>query len=341
MRAGLSRPRYLDYFQITDPEEQETSALLGHPIRAYTEGFFLMARWLRLAEGCLRDLFQAAELTNIHDPEFWRQTGLIAVLPPSPSDRFGDEEAKPHALESAFLPSLHAVAKLKLPTSSLSAITLGHAGTALAIRQADREIDTGKFQRVIVVAVDSYLDPVTLAWLNANNRLKSDMNPAGLSPGEAAAACLLESDRSHRIRSVKPVAFVTGATSGREAHHLGQEDVNFGMGLSKVWGDALLQGTAPSPFNGDVVSDLNGEPWRSYEFGCAQVRISGALGPDANFVFPAVSIGETGAASGMVGVCMAVQSFQRKYASSTHTLVISSSEFGHVGSMCLASANNG
>ena len=339
IRAGLTRPDEVEYFEAVDAEEQTVEPALGHPIRGYTDGFFLMARWLRMAEGCLQDMHTTGRLPEADDAAFWQHTGLMAVLPPGQTERFGTQDDEPQLLREAFLPRLRAVAEF--PFRESEAVTVAHAGTAFAVRQAAQYIAEGRLQRMVILAVDSYLDPLTLAWLSEQNRMKSATNPAGLSPGEAAACVLVESENSCRQRGAQPLARITGMATGREEHHWGHEEINAGVGLAQAWAEAFQQGGAATPFAGEVITDLNGETWRAYELGCAQMRLQEVLGPapDVNYLCPAVSLGDTGAASGAVGLCLAVHAFQRGYARGTHAFVLSSSDAGHVGSICLTGAN--
>ena len=78
-----------------------------------------------------------------------------------------------------------------------------------------------------------------------------------------------------------------------------------------------------------------GEEWRARELTGARIKLGARFDP-ARFVMAASSLGETGAASGAIGVCLAARSFARSYDSNGHALVISSSEHGHVGAIRLS-----
>ncbi len=110
------------------------------------------------------------------------------------------------------------------------------------------------------------------------------------------------------------------------------------MGLATVLQEALETASPDKPFQGDIVCDLNGENWRARELGSAWVRARGRLGEDVRLVAPAESLGETGAASGAVGVCVAVRSLLRRYSRSSQVVLLSSAESGHVGAMVLGRA---
>ncbi|NTX02420.1 hypothetical protein [Myxococcus sp. CA040A] len=84
---------------------------------------------------------------------------------------------------------------------------------------------------------------------------------------------------------------------------------------------------------GDLISDLNGETWRAQAWGFVQVRLHDRLGERTRLLIPCTSLGDVGAASGAVGVCMATRAFARKYASGEHTVIVSSAEHGEVGAI--------
>jgi 3-oxoacyl-[acyl-carrier-protein] synthase-1 len=94
---------------------------------------------------------------------------------------------------------------------------------------------------------------------------------------------------------------------------------------------AVMKAAAPAQgFSGVVYDDLNGEEWRARELGTALARV-GELYRAARFTHPASMLGDTGAASGAVAMCLAARSFVRGYATSKDVLILSSSEHGHVG----------
>src|SRR2546427_11842482 len=84
------------------------------------------------------------------------------------------------------------------------------------------------------------------------------------------------------------------------------EEVNTGMELTNVISQVL---PSDSRFAGDLYADLNGEAWRAHELACARVRLAGRGAETARPIPPCDSLGDIGAPSGAVGVCMGVRSF--------------------------------
>ena len=100
-----------------------------------------------------------------------------------------------------------------------------------------------------------------------------------------------------------------------------------GAGTSSVLVDVFgRQGVGPYW----VISDHNGENYRAMDWGHAVARLAGH-GPDLAdpaVWYPAMSLGDTGAASGAVALCLATAGFERGYAPSASAAVLSVAEGG-------------
>lgn len=335
IRAGIARPRRVSYFLAVDEEKQEETPVTGYPIHAYTEGFNMVGRWLRLARGALRDLLSLPDIPDADDSRFWQRTGLITVAPRPNVARFQNEEGEgEEALWQAFLKPLYDAVSLPLSQRHLETMGRGHAGTAEAVQRGMEWLVQGALERVLVVAVDSYLDPLTLQWLASSHRLKTETVPTGLSPGEAGACLLLETEPSATRRGATAPVFLSGAAVGQERNSFLSGEPNTGAALAACIRDALDQGTPGGRFSGDVYSDLNGESWRAMEWGSALVRLAGRVA-EPRLHLPCVSVGDVGAASGALGACLAVHELSRGHARTNHALVVSSSESGEVGCLSL------
>ncbi len=331
IRAGLSRPREITYFEALNTDN-EPVPLMGHPIRACSEGFNQVGLWIRLGQKAVRDLIHQGNLPGKDGTSFWPKTALIAVTPYINDERFLCEGTEtPDLLEPVYLDPLHQALGLPLARSNMHLVCLSHAGTIKAIQTAQKLLVGSALERVLILAVDSYLDSLTLDWLAGHGRLKTGNNAVGLTPGEAGACFLLETQAAAHQRNAPVYALVEGTGFAREANHLFSGKVNRGAGLSAAIGEAL----ASRPFFGDVVIDLNGENWRAHEFSCARILLGHRIGDDVPLLLPCLSTGELGAASGAVSVCVAVRAFIDNYATGDRTLVVSSSEYGDTGALCL------
>lgn len=337
VRAGIRRPRDIYHFSVLDEESQEMVPLTGCQIHGYTEGFNIIGFWVRAGLSCLNDLIGYGALPEKSDKGFWSNTGLIGVTPPISDARFdSDESITPPMLKQAYFDRLMEMFDFPILQDNLGVICAGHVGAITAIKQAKAMIAKNKLERIIILAVDSYLDPMTLDWLEEHGRLKTLGNPAGLTPGEAGACFMVESVRSAQNRQVPIQAFIKEPALAVEKNHLFSNAISQGDGLAAVISDALSQTEVSGSFLGTIFSDLNGEAWRAYELGTARVRIPHLLGGENKFIYPCEYLGEIGAASGAVAICLAARSFQRGYSDCDTILVISSSDYGQVGAVCLS-----
>jgi 3-oxoacyl-[acyl-carrier-protein] synthase-1 len=182
-----------------------------------------------------------------------------------------------------------------------------------------------------LVAADSLIDPLLLEGLGANDRLKMDEQPVGLAPGEAATVLLLESPSSAKRRGASASSCVHAVSQGLE-----KQTPSVGRALSKCLADALAARQQSGPFDGEFILDLNGENWRAYEWGCALTRLAKRLGR-VDPRLPATSLGDTGAASGALGVGYANHLLWRGV-TDRDLLVVSRSEAGEVGCVCVGPA---
>jgi len=132
---------------------------------------------------------------------------------------------------------------------------LGHAAPAAALARAETLITNRTCRRVLVVAVDCLVDPASLAWLAATDRLRGPETPDGLAPGEGAVCWLLGPADPSAMAQVS--AGFAPAGSLRSAN----DD-------AACW----LHAAGDVPAGRDWV-DLTGEPWRTRAWGAVAHRL--------------------------------------------------------------------
>jgi 3-oxoacyl-[acyl-carrier-protein] synthase-1 len=218
----------------------------------------------------------------------------------------------------------------------------GHTGVARALAHARAEFEAGRADRALVISADSYLDSGSLDWLLAEDRLKSGDNPVGLAPGEAGAALLVETREACAARGGTPLAVLPLVTvlaaPSPNGERSARDDEDVAVRLAEVLGAAT--GAHSERFDGDLFVDLNGEVWKSRVWGSAQPRLHETIDWEtARTVFPIVELGETGAATAAVSLCLGVRSFARRYARSDRALVCSIADDGAVAAIVLAGAD--
>ncbi|MBU1169906.1 MAG: hypothetical protein KKD44_10130 [Proteobacteria bacterium] len=96
------------------------------------------------------------------------------------------------------------------------------------------------------------------------------------------------------------IGFVTGhpVLSGKSA---------LGDGLSKAIVTLIKKENSDTLSIDSIISDMNGETYRAFEWAVIQPRSMNTIGGEKNLIRPAQSIGDTGAASAGVAICQAAQ----------------------------------
>jgi 3-oxoacyl-[acyl-carrier-protein] synthase I len=334
IRAGVIRPKPLDDWSLDSIATTSEVFPTGHPVAGYTDGFVMLGRWSRLFDGALQSLWTTSQTPGPADADFWQKTALVVILPRLNDVRFGTEEEDDVGL-AAFVDHAARTFRRRVGVQSCAVLASGKVGLVPALRFAHEQLRERRADRVLVAAVDSYLDPMTLDWLAASRRLKSDEQPAGLSPGEAGACLLMEAEAAARERSASAILHICGMAEGVDPS-IYDDDPNLGLGLASAAQQSLDEARMTHAFSGDLISDQNGETWRATAYGIARSRLTSRLSDGVREIFPAQSIGDVGAASTAVALCVAGRSFVRGYAMTEQTLVLNSTERGQSVALLVA-----
>jgi 3-oxoacyl-[acyl-carrier-protein] synthase I len=333
VRAGLSRPGPLPYKSL-DLEALANEPVPGHPVRPLTLGFEGLAVHALLAQCALRDLARNARLDEM-GPADWQETALFVCRSPARAVDPEDREEIDAELED--LPdAIGSSGEIGEPGRGIFVSTAGHAAVLLAAQQALAAIEKGELERAILLGIDSLVGEDEVAYLAEQDRLKTPDNPVGLMPGQAAAALLLEAEHARRVRGTPPLAFLTRVAA--QTVEPVREDAmeSDGRGLARAVADALggAQGFV------EIYGDLNGEHWRAQEWGATLLHLRKArVAEDHALVLPATELGDTGAASGAVSLCVAVRALVRGYARAPRAVVWSRSDESHVAAALVETAS--
>jgi len=263
---------------------------------------------------------------EIEDEESAEVEGNARERAQDPVDGEGDEPNF-HDVVSGMLAQAVGLSGWKVLPKLRAITTTGTTGWAEALAAASGDLASKQVRYAVVGGVDSWLDEDTLTWLQETGRLKSPSAPAGLPPGEAAAFLLLQrgEDASEQVggMSVAGVSIAEetsgGLLSGEPA-------------TGKLLRDLLLQANELANWEGTsqpwILCDQNGEMYRAMEWGCAQTSAISQCEALKNSAlwYPAASFGDTGAASGAVAACMALEAFRRNYAVADAAVVLSSAD---------------
>ncbi len=216
---------------------------------------------------------------------------------------------------------------------SEASFAAGHAAGLIAAQAAATRLGQGTLDACVVAGVESYIEPLTLEWLEANDQLHSagPLNNAwGFIPGEAGAALLLTRESVATSLGLTALAVLLGFGAATESKRIKTETVCIGEGLTQACRIAL--GVLPAGAKvGDIYSDMNGEPYRADEYGFTIPRINLSLLDPASFEAPVDCYGDIGSAGGVNLICLAVIASIKGYSKGRYSLILSSSEKGERG----------
>ena len=311
VRAGISRIVLHPF--MADWENQNVRGALDG---AFDPGVFGVQRLLAMAKGALLEV--TAKLPEALFAELAPQ-----VLCALPELRPGYDATE----EPLFVSELQSAQAQAGRPVQVKLAARGHAGGLEALARACADIRAGRAEVIVAGGVDSYFDFDTLDWLQEHRQLQNEETRGGFFPGEAAGFVALAGERTLRKRKLQSLGIVRSSGIASESKLIKTDAINTGEGLAKALSDAL-SGLGPNPEGAhDVYCDLNGERYRSEEWGFALLRVPSAmLGRD--HVAPVDAWGDVGAASGPLGCVLAVQAWARGYAHGKRALVWAGSEAG-------------
>ncbi len=248
---------------------------------------------------------------------------------PSPRPGFDDRTAElvVQGIEAVELP--HGARVIVEPlrgdhTAAFRALDIGIASIA-----------QGTTSLCIVGGVDSYLDIETLDWLDSQSRLAREGVRGGFIPGEGAGMLLLAERTACLHYGLARLARVRGVATVAEPRSLGSPEGVLGEGLTSALRRALGHLSVPEERIDDVYCDINGERYRSDEWGFTVLRLQRRLRGGARYRSGVASSGDVGAASGAVNCVLATQAWKRRYARGPRTVVWGSSYEGERGAAVL------
>jgi hypothetical protein len=337
--------------QLVDPDSGEMEPAVGHAGVGLTDGFSGLGRLVRLGLAGLQDLIAYSGLGE------WERTGVFVNLSSgflmTEWDRAervaleaeGEEAEGPlpyemprrnQVYETWLLPTILKLAEVSIESENQFVSFGDQAGFVRVIDAAIGALQAGRFDRCIIGGVDSYLEVDSLSAAYALGLLKTPSMAAGFIPGEHAAFVLLEREEMARRRKGRIEAVIEAPAERSEPHHRFSGEPAVGVALAGAVADTLKMLGDGGQDIGLLIGNLNGDPYRAYDWGCALVRLR------ANFPwidlpswYPALPFGEIGAASGPAAIGLAVRGFARGYAGTGQVLVWLSSDDGHRSAFCI------
>lgn len=220
---------------------------------------------------------------------------------------------------------------LPIKLSSVSTFTEGHAAGFLALARAAEQMNQGACEMCLVGGVESYSHPDTLEWLEANRQLAGADSRSGFLPGEGAGFCLLTTDGGRQRFRLKGLARVLAVGIGKETKLIKTTDMCLGEGLTATVRDTVGCLRLPDERINEIYCDINGERYRSEEWGFVCLRLSHYFDDPTAYLSPAECWGDMGAASGLLFAMLVCQAFARGYSKGPRAMVWASSEGGQRG----------
>ncbi|KAI5916441.1 hypothetical protein [Thauera sp. 2A1] len=221
---------------------------------------------------------------------------------------------------------------------AVQCFTLGHVAGIGAVHAAQRAISEGFVGCCLILGVDSWLDPVSLEWLDEKGLLHSSARLFGFVPGEAAAGLLIGSPQM--VGRTMPSAVLQGGNLSAEENLL-PETPRLGLALTKVARNALRSLDDGDGFAEAVFTDLNGLPERADEVGYTMVRVNERLRSGGRMITPAEWFGDVGAATVPLMAALAVAAAEKGYSPERITLLLIQSLGAERGALLISLWNGG
>ena len=281
-------------------------------------------RLLALAEPALREACAWLDDVNLPQLSVPLYLGLPAIRP-------GFTERDAATVRSG----LACFEGLPIKLAKVITYTEGHAAGLVAFARAAEEMNHGAFEMCLVGGVDSYSHPDTLEWLQANRQIAGPISRSGFVPGEGAAFCFLTTEKGRDRLGAKALARVVAIAIGKETKLIKTADMCLGEGLTATVRDAVSSLRLPDERVNEIYCDINGERYRSEEWGFVCLRLSQYFDDATAYRSPSECWGDVGAASGSLLVRLACQAFARGYSRGPRAMVWASSEGGQRGVLVL------
>jgi 3-oxoacyl-[acyl-carrier-protein] synthase-1 len=325
VKAGLARIAESPELRIRD-DRGKLMTVTCAAVTGITDGHRRYLRLFRLAVRALSQTLKSAALDHV---DLDRATMHLVLAEPG-------RPGMDHRVEQDLARKMLLALGLEAPLHTI-VTTEGHAGIFEALGSAMSSIASGSTDRAIVGAVDGYLDELTLQWLKDTERLKSEDNPKGFVPGEAAGFLMLERQSAVAARGGRGLARLAGTGYALESHSIYDKTPSTGAGLTGAIRSALTASGEEPPLS-LVVCDLNGERYRANEWGLVLSRAFESNQAPESLWHPADCVGDCGAAAGILNTVVATLAVAQDRSRNDSALVWGASDDGQRGAAMLSAA---
>jgi len=323
IRAGVSGfKEYPGYSPITHADDDSEDLVTAASLESIAD--YTLERLFELVTNPLTRMIESSGLNR----KAISEGGLYFALPQK--DVFFSKVN----LKREFLDELKI--RLALPASKeFGGVITGSTGVFTLIERASEKLRNGELSFCIIVAVDSFLLHGRLKHYDEGWRIISRRNPAGFIPGEGCVALLLETQEHAQGREASALLRIDGLGSGLEPNSILEEKSSTGSGLT-----GSIRAVNESIGNEQpwkwVLSDLNGERYKAYEWGITLTRLSQSIAKDHQLSLIADAIGDTGAATAAMQIGCVCEAFKRGYAPQEQALIIAGNDKGNRAAMAVS-----
>jgi len=302
MRAGIAGFAELPF------HDRQNEPIIGASIPAPGLGTRRRSRLVRLLALALEDL------RRVRPDKDWKKVPLLVGL--AEVNRPGGAED----LVATVVDEVQQMLGVQFHPSLSTALPLGHVAGLAGMQLARESARNGSAPESVVSGVDSYVNGAALDWLEKEHRLKTPDNTDGVIPGEAAAAVLVEN------RPTMGAAQIVGLGFGHEKAGVLSEEPLLGLGLADAGRKALAEAALGFHEIDFRLSDVTGENYGFREHTLAHARLMRVVRHEDHAMWHAAdSIGDTGAAAGVVQLVMAMAAWGKAYAPGTRAACFTSS----------------
>ena len=334
--AGLKRLKESGIYFEDMEEWSEPVPLYVHSLPEFkAEGFQNLGRLVRIMELALNTAekkeYQDADgiVLCFSDRYYWQKHYLADLQKVQGNLKFSadeivntEQQVWEAKIRNNFLPLLCNLTDLEMSQFKNTRFLFGQQTSVIdGIQEGIQLLESFNLKKVLIGVVDSLLDERTLQVLLTKNLLKKDDN-VGFFPGEAGGFLVLE----HANRTNKPVdeiVHLRSIVSQSSAVTRLDDAYEDGITLSNV----ILQSNF-NQFNvKHLFSNLNGDPWRAVEWGNSMVHVQNEIG-NLPLTLPCENYGETGAATGLTCVSLALHSYERNFVNENDTAIVLSGDNG-------------
>ncbi len=272
------------------------------------------------------------EALGTSDPGVAAATALLITAPES----FRNHPAFADIPARDFLAAVIGATGLKFHPAS-RAVDGGAAASVGLIERASALMEEEGAAQILLGGADSLVNDVDLARLGQAGRLKGDKNAQGLVPGEAAAFVRLAREPGPELAATA----IHGIGTARETDSVLSDRYSQGRAMLAALRDAVT-GSGPSEPDIDfVVSNGNGERYHGWEMLIARPRFYRTQRDLMATAYPAMTVGDIGAAGGALALMLAADSFVHDYAPGPIAMCEVASEGGLRAAAVMAGTTRG